>query len=157
MLEHSNVEQKFHKAAKGKTERPDVAVILEPTNIQRHVKNVVEQLENTAPEGYDIPHPEKAWKPSRHRGGILWRWCRMSPLEIISRLCDVTETLSAIVKKQQTIIEQSKIEEAVRVELRQEVEETDREMDVLEYHMRKYCDTDDLEATEFGKENAVDD
>lgn len=66
MLEHSNVEQKFHKAAKGKTERPDVAVILEPTNIQRHVKNVVEQLENTAPEGYDVPHPEKAWKPSRH-------------------------------------------------------------------------------------------
>lgn len=70
----------------------------------------------------------------------------MSPLEIISRLCDVTETLSTIVKKQQTIIEQSKIEEAVR-----------REMDVLEYHMRKYCDTDDIEATEFGKENAVDD
>ena len=52
MLEHSNVEQKFHKAAKGKTERPDVAVILEPTNIQRHVKNVVEQLENTAPKGF---------------------------------------------------------------------------------------------------------
>ena len=78
----------------------------------------------------------------------------MSPLEIISRLCDVTETLST---KQQTIIEQSKIEEAVRAELRQEVEETDREMDVLEYHMRKYCDTDDIEATEFGKENAVDD
>ena len=52
----------------------------------------------------------------------------MSPLEIISRLCDVTETLSAIVKKQQTIIEQSKIEEAVRVELRQEVEETGRWM-----------------------------
>ena len=78
----------------------------------------------------------------------------MSPLEIISRLCDVTENL---VKKQQTIIEQSKIEEVVRAELRQEVEETDREMDVLEYRMRKYCDTDDIEATEFGKENAVDD
>ena len=30
-------------------------------------------------------------------------------------------------------------------------------MDVLEYHMRRYCDTDDIEATEFGKENAVDD
>ena len=40
----------------------------------------------------------------------------MSPLEIISRLCDVTETLSAIVKKQQTIIEQSKIEETVRAD-----------------------------------------
>lgn len=72
-------------------------------------------------------------------------------------LCDVTENLSAIVKKQQTIIEQSKIEETVKAELRQEVEETDREMDVLEYHMRRYCDTDDIEATEFGKENAVDD
>lgn len=65
--------------------------------------------------------------------------------------------VSAIVKKQQTIIEQSKIEETVKAELRQDVEETDREMDVLEYHMRKYCDTDDIEATEFGKENAVDD
>lgn len=43
----------------------------------------------------------------------------MSPLEIISRLCDVTENLSAIVKKQQTIIEQSKIEETVKAELRQ--------------------------------------
>ena len=47
--------------------------------------------------------------------------------------------------------------ETVKAELRQEVEETDREMDVLEYHMRRYCDTDDIEATEFGKENAVDD
>lgn len=66
MLEHSNVEKKFHKAAKGKTERPDVAVILDPNNIQKHVENVIEQLENTAPEWYDVPHPEKAWRPSRH-------------------------------------------------------------------------------------------
>ena len=61
----------------------------------------------------------------------------MSPLEIISRLCDVTENLSAIVKKQQTIIEQSKIEETVKAELRQNIKETDREMDVLEYGMRR--------------------
>ena len=61
----------------------------------------------------------------------------MSPLEIISRLCDVTENLSSIVKKQQTIIEQSKIEEAVKAELRQDIKETDREMDVLEYGMRR--------------------
>lgn len=66
MLEHSNVEQKFHKAAKGKTERPDVAVILEPTNIQRHVKNVVEQLENTAPEGTMYRIRKRHGKPSRH-------------------------------------------------------------------------------------------
>ena len=75
----------------------------------------------------------------------------MSPLEIISRLCDVTENLSAIVKKQQTIIEQSKIEEAVKADLRQQVKETDRELDVIEYHSRRFCDTDNIEAT-FGKE-----
>lgn len=73
MLEHSNVEQKFHKAAKGKTERPDVAVILEPTNIQRHVKNVVEQLENTAPEGYDVPHPEKGMETIKTRESLHQR------------------------------------------------------------------------------------
>ena len=66
MLEHSNVEKKFHIAAKGKTERSDVAVILKPENIQRHVETVIEQLSNTAPEGYDVPNPEKAWRPSKH-------------------------------------------------------------------------------------------
>ena len=59
MLKHSNVEKKFHKAAKGKTERPDVAVILDPNNIQKHVETVIEQLENTAPEWYNVPHPER--------------------------------------------------------------------------------------------------
>lgn len=75
----------------------------------------------------------------------------MSPLEIISRMCDVTNTLSNIVKKQQEIIEQSKIEEAVKADLRQQVKEADRELDVIEYHSRRFCDTDDIEAT-FGKE-----
>lgn len=75
----------------------------------------------------------------------------MSALEIISRMCDVTSVLSGIVKKQQTIIEQSKIEEAVKAELRQQVNEAERELDVIEYHSRRFCDTDDIEAT-FGKE-----
>ena len=66
MLERGNVEEKFHKAAKGKTERPDVAAILDPNNIQSHVDLVIEQLSNTAPEGYDIPCPERAWKPTNH-------------------------------------------------------------------------------------------
>ena len=76
----------------------------------------------------------------------------MSTLEIISQLCDVTEILAQIVKKQQTIIEQSKIEEAVKTEMKQNVESAYKEMDALEYKMRSYCDTDDIEATEFGKE-----
>lgn len=70
MLEHGNVERKFHVAAKGKTQRADVAVILKPENIQRHVEIVIEQLSNTAPEGFDVPNPERAWKPTRH-GKVL--------------------------------------------------------------------------------------
>lgn len=53
MLEHGNVEKKFHTAARGKSNRPDVAAILNPDNIQTHVNVVIEQLSNTAPEGYD--------------------------------------------------------------------------------------------------------
>lgn len=68
----------------------------------------------------------------------------MRPLEIISHLCDVTETLSEIVKKQQTIIEQSKIEEAVKAELRNSIKDTENELDALECGMRNHCDTDDI-------------
>lgn len=68
----------------------------------------------------------------------------MRPLEIISRLCEVNETLLEIVKKQQEIIEHSKIEEGVKEELRKMTEETDRELDVIEYHTRRFCDTDDV-------------
>ena len=75
----------------------------------------------------------------------------MSSLEIISRLCDVTNTLSEIVKKQQTIIEQAKIEEEVRAELQKEIEQTEREIDVIEYKTRRLCDTDDIEEA-FGKQ-----
>ena len=60
----------------------------------------------------------------------------MSPLEIISRLCEVAEALSGIVRKQQEMIERSKVEEGVKAELREMVNETDGKLDVLEYHMR---------------------
>lgn len=56
--------------------------------------------------------------------------------------------LSEIVKKQQTIIEQAKIESAVREELRNSIKRSDEELDMLEYRMRKYCDTDDIGSIE---------
>lgn len=79
----------------------------------------------------------------------------MTSLEIISRLCDVTNSLSDIVKKQQEVIERSKVEEEVKEELRRMVAEVEREQDVIEYHTRRYCDTDDIGA--FGKEQPSDD
>lgn len=51
----------------------------------------------------------------------------MTPLEIISRLCEITEELSGIVKKQQEMIERSKVEEGVKEELRNMVNEADGE------------------------------
>lgn len=80
----------------------------------------------------------------------------MSPLEIISRMCDVSAALSDIVKKQQMIIEKSKIEEQVKAEFRQQIKETERELDVIEYHSRRYADSDDIEAMP-RKEEAFDD
>ena len=67
----------------------------------------------------------------------------MSLLEIISKLCEVTEILSEIVKKQQIVIEQSKIEETIKRELQQNIKEADEKTNTLEYGMRKYCDVDD--------------
>lgn len=78
----------------------------------------------------------------------------MSMLEIISRLCNVTNILSDIVKKQQIIIEQSKIEEKVAEELKQQIKGTDKELDVIEYYSRKFCDIDDIE--EFREEETID-
>ena len=74
----------------------------------------------------------------------------MTTLEIISRLCSITTGLSEIVRKQQETIERSKVEEAVKEELRQMVDGAERELDVMEYHLRRIVDTDDVEA--FGKE-----
>lgn len=38
----------------------------------------------------------------------------MNPLEIIFRLCDITNCLSDIVKKQQVIIEQFELEKSIK-------------------------------------------
>ena len=74
----------------------------------------------------------------------------MTTLEIISRLCGITTDLSEIVRKQQETIERSKVEEAVKEELRQMVDGAERKLDVMEYHLRRIVDTDDVEM--FGKE-----
>ena len=66
----------------------------------------------------------------------------MRPLAIISEMCDIINMLSDIVKKQQTEIERSKVEESVKEELRAMVKEAEDKMDVNEYHLRRVVDTD---------------
>lgn len=77
----------------------------------------------------------------------------MRPLELISEMCDIINSLSDIVKRQQTEIERSKVEESVKEELRTMVKETDRKKDANEYHLRHVIDTDDGEPFEKGAED----
>lgn len=72
----------------------------------------------------------------------------MRPLAIISEMCDIINTLSDIVKKQQTEIERSKVEESVKEELRAMVKEAEDKVDANEYHLRRVVDTDDGENIE---------
>lgn len=72
----------------------------------------------------------------------------MRPLAIISEMCDIINMLSDIVKKQQTEIERSKVEESVKEELRAMVKEAEDKMDVNEYRLRRVVDTDDGENIE---------
>lgn len=69
----------------------------------------------------------------------------MRPLAIISEMCDIINMLSDIVKKQQTEIERSKVEESVKEELRSMIRDTEKKMAVNEYHLRRVVDTDDGE------------
>ena len=72
----------------------------------------------------------------------------MRPLAIISEMCDIINMLSDIVKKQQTEIERSKVEESVKEELRAMVKEAEDKMDVNECRLRRVVDTDDGENIE---------
>ena len=57
--------------------------------------------------------------------------------EIIDRLCKVTEELSEIVKKQAEVIEQSAVASEVQEELKKMQLSADKELDALEYKLRR--------------------
>jgi hypothetical protein len=65
----------------------------------------------------------------------------MGSLLLISRMCDVTNTLADIVKAQQEAIEQSKIEEEIKVGFRKQISDTNKELDSIEYNLRRYCNS----------------
>lgn len=61
----------------------------------------------------------------------------MNPLEIIFRLCDITNCLSDIVKKQQVIIEQFELEKSVKAEIGKEIERLDEVLDRVGYYIKR--------------------
>lgn len=68
----------------------------------------------------------------------------MTLLEIVDRLCSVTELQAEIIRKQTIIIEQAKIADAVADELKKLRDEVDDELDLIEYANRGYI-RDDLQ------------
>jgi len=69
----------------------------------------------------------------------------MTRLEIIDRLCQVSESLLQIIRKQGEIIERDRIENAAVAGIEPMMKEAEDELDAIEYALRKYCDTDDIE------------
>lgn len=72
----------------------------------------------------------------------------MTRLEIIDALCSITEQQSKIIRKQQEIIDRSEIEAEAARAIRKAIEQSDKEVDCLEYHLRRICDIDDVEKKE---------
>ena len=60
----------------------------------------------------------------------------MSPFEIIGRLCEVIENLPEIVVDQQNIIEQSKVEEAIKDDLRVKIAKDSNMLDQIGHDYR---------------------
>ena len=58
-------------------------------------------------------------------------------LEVVDMMCTVTETMAQIIRKQAEMIERTKMEEAVREELRATREDADRQLDRIEYKLRR--------------------
>lgn len=61
----------------------------------------------------------------------------MGEYEIIDRLCGITTELSDIVRKQEEIIAQCEISDAVAAELKEMRDKADEALDVVEYRLRR--------------------
>ena len=73
----------------------------------------------------------------------------MSNLQIIDMLCAITMEQAEIIKGLMLELEHNKqISDELKKQYRNRVKETDREMDVVEFHCRKIIDTDDIEKEE---------
>jgi hypothetical protein len=72
----------------------------------------------------------------------------MGSLLLLARMCEVTNILSDIVKTQQEAIEQSHIEENIKEGFRHKIFDCDKELDSIEFNLRRYCDTDDVDDME---------
>ena len=66
-----------------------------------------------------------------------WEGGSGSLLEVVDMMCDVTQKLADIVKKQAEQIEQEKIAEAALPELTEERRQAEKEMDRIEMKLRR--------------------
>lgn len=66
-----------------------------------------------------------------------WEGGSGSLLEVVDMMCDVTQKLADIVRKQAELIEQEKISEAAFPELAEERRQAEKEMDRIEMKLRR--------------------
>lgn len=58
-------------------------------------------------------------------------------LEVVDMMCEVTDTMARIIRKQAELIERTKMEEAIREDLRRAREDADRQLGRIEYKLRR--------------------
>lgn len=74
---------------------------------------------------------------SESRDALPWEGGSGGLLEVVDMMRTVTETMAQIIRKQAEMIERTKMEEAVREELRAAREDADRQLDRIEYKLRR--------------------
>lgn len=80
---------------------------------------------------------ERTGTHERSGGRAPWEGGSGGLLEVVDMMCTVTETMAQIIRKQAEMIERTKMEEAVREELRAAREDADRQLDRIEYKLRR--------------------
>lgn len=58
-------------------------------------------------------------------------------LEIIDMMCTVTETMAQVIREQAVMLERAKLEEEIREGLQKKRDDVDRQLDRIEFKMRR--------------------
>ena len=65
MLDRDNIREAYRRLRKGKTKRKEIKYIDE--HFDEEVERMYQMILNTKPEGVEVPNPELAFKPKKHR------------------------------------------------------------------------------------------
>ena len=69
MLKEENIRKAYKKLRKGKTKRKEIFYI--DAHLDDEVQKMHDMIENTKPDGVEVPHPELSYKPRKRKPKII--------------------------------------------------------------------------------------